>query len=85
MRHGIFSFGLDLIDKDQEIGWEALDNLHSTPEGVKITRGDIAYLGGKDSVLRNHKFGFILFNGSWHASGNNFTVGGEMLEFKANQ
>ncbi len=62
--------------------WHAPRAVRVNEEGVNILSGDIADLDSEDSAIGNKKFGLILFNGSWAAGGNNWTVAGETMEGK---
>ncbi len=53
-----------------------------TETGVEIYSGDVVKLHGPDSQLKDKRFGIALFNGSYSATGNNFTVAGEVVDFK---
>ena len=78
------SYAIDLADKVSDMN----DSLFHPPKfisienGVNLYNGDIAYIDMQDSVLKDNLFGTILFNGSWRSGGNNWTVGGEMIEGK---
>jgi len=43
-------------------------------EGIEIFSGSIARISNERSHLRSRKFGLVLFNGSWHSTGNNYTI-----------
>lgn len=80
----------DGIDAQQ--GPRKMGNLFVPPEvyevkanGVNLASGDISQINDPASQLKNHRYGLVIFNGSWHAAGNNWTVGGEMLEAKYHQ
>lgn len=62
--------------------WHGPTLEEQTPAGARVYSGDIGELAGKDSELKDKKFGLILFNGSWLSSGNNWTVAGEILDGK---
>lgn len=67
---------------DKESIWHAPRLVRTNGEGVNILSGDIADISSKESVLRSEQFGLVLFNGSWTAGGNNWTVAGEVMEGK---
>ena len=70
---GIKASAIDSIKNDKK---------NPAVTGVEIVTGDISDISGPSSKLRSNKFGLILFNGSWISGGNNFTVGGEVMEAK---
>ncbi|MDO8429705.1 MAG: hypothetical protein Q7S88_03685 [Candidatus Daviesbacteria bacterium] len=82
---GVDSFAIDQqqgkYDSDEGI-WHSPRVVTTNKQGVTILNGDIADINKGDSALRDKNFGTILFNGSWDASGNNWTVGGEVAEAK---
>lgn len=68
--------------KDDESLWHAPRIVRKNEKAVEILSGDIADLGEEKSQLKDRSFGLILFNGSWEAGGNNWTVAGEVMEAK---
>jgi hypothetical protein len=82
---GIKAFAIDELQHDHTKEESILhpprkENINE--KGVEILSGDIADLDNEKSDLKDKKFGLILFNGSWAAGGNNFTVVGEVMESK---
>ncbi len=55
------------------------------PNGVTLASGDISLINAPQSQLKDRGYGLVVFNGSWHSAGNNWTVGGEILEAKYHQ
>ena len=85
VRNGIPAYGIDLGQSADGDKWKVPLIVEPTDDDVTLVEGDIAKIGMPGSALRTVKFGLILFNGSWTSGGNNFTVGGEVMEFKAHQ
>jgi len=82
---GIEAYAIDEQQHDHTGGesmWHAPRKIRKNEKGVEILSGDIADLGARESQLKDNSFGLILFNGSWTAGGNNWTVAGEVLEAK---
>lgn len=50
------------------------------PGRINIFCGDVSLLGADDSELKYHRFGLILFNGSWDSGGFNFTIDKRLKE-----
>lgn len=50
------------------------------PGRINIFYGDVSLLGADDSELKDHRFGLILFNGSWDSGGSNFTIDKKLKE-----
>ncbi len=82
---GVEASGIELTKtgvRKHEDQWHAPAKEETTSAGAALYSGDIAELDSTESELRNRKFNLVLFNGSWTSSGNNWTVGGEVLEGK---
>ncbi len=82
---GILSFAIDAHHLDSSTGeslWSEPRLKNVSANGAEIYSGDIAAIEGQNSQLSGRKYGAVLFNGSWASGGNNFTVAGEIMEFK---
>lgn len=82
---GIKAYAIDEQQHDHKSGesmWHAPKKVRKNEKGVEILSGDIASIGDRESQLKDNSFGLVLFNGSWTAGGNNWTVAGEVLEAK---
>ena len=82
---GIEAYAIDEQQHDHATGesmWHAPRKVRTNEKGVEVLSGDIADLNSEESQLKGKLFGAILFNGSWTAGGNNWTVAGEVMEAK---
>jgi hypothetical protein len=82
---GIVAYALDEQPHDhtsRESMWLAPRKVRENEQGVEIMSGDIADIGSQGSQLADKTFGLVLFNGSWTAGGNNWTVAGEVMDAK---
>lgn len=82
---GIPSYALDVYttDDNNELAFDKPVTIQRQENGVTFLKGDVVKVNDESSDVTNVKFGTVLFNGSWFSSGNNFTVTGEMLDFKS--
>lgn len=81
----IKAYALDEQQHDHAGGesmWHAPRKIRENEKGVEILSGDIADVGSQESQLADREFGLVLFNGSWTAGGNNWTVAGEIMAAK---
>ncbi|MFM2415145.1 MAG: hypothetical protein RI911_838 [Candidatus Parcubacteria bacterium] len=85
---GIESHALDAYTANKNHTYDrSMFDVPATSEGVNehgvyVYTGDVTALQSEGSVLKGKKFGCVLFNGSWVSGQNNFSVVGEMMEFK---
>jgi hypothetical protein len=89
---GMESFGLDNQLEDLPAGAHHFVAPHMAPPGriesgypLRVYCGSIEEILNPKSELRNTHFDLAVFWGSWHSSGNNWAIGGEVGEFRARE
>lgn len=86
---GMESYGLDSLDglnhEKYISAFFVPPHFNEGQNGVRKYCGTIEELLHPESELKNKKFDLFIFWGSWDSGGYNFTIGGEMGEFRVRE